>query len=199
MARTADPSRKPALLEQILDYLLDKPLSALTFRTLASALDISTYTLVYQFGTRAELIRDIVGAISSRAGLIQERLASDNSTLDTYFEGLVMSWEWTLLPRNRQLQRLEFEAGMLEALDPAEFTFTRALYQHWHSIGRNALSAFGLSADDAEVESRLLVNTFQGIQYDLLLNRDDAGATAAFDRAMHIHRDRIETLLAAAT
>jgi len=199
MARTVDPSRKPALLQQILDHLLDKPLSSLTFRTLAKALDVSTFTLVYQFGSRADLIREIVQAISSRAVLIQDRLAADNSTLDTYFEGLVISWEWTLQPRNRQLQRLEFEAGMLEALDPEQFTFTRALYEHWQSIGRDALLSFGLSAEDAEVESRLLVNTFHGIQYDLVLNRDEAAATASFELAMRHHRARIEALLAAAS
>lgn len=199
MARTVDPSRKPALLEQILDHLLDKPLSSLTFRTLAKALDVSTFTLVYQFGSRADLIREIVHAISSRAVLIQDRLAADNSTLDTYFEGLVMSWEWTLQPRNRQLQRLEFEAGMLEALDPEQFTFTRALYEHWQSIGRDALLSFGLTSEDAEAESRLVVNTFHGIQYDLVLNRDEAAATASFELAMRHHRSRIEALLAAAS
>lgn len=195
MARTVDPSRKPALLEQILDYLLDKPLSALSFRTLAKGLDVSTFTLVYQFGSRADLIREIVQAISSRAGLIQDRLAADNSTVDTYFEGLVISWEWTLQPRNRQLQRLEFEAGMLEALDPEEFTFTRALYDHWQRIGRDALLSFGLTRDDADIESRLLVNTFHGIQYDLVLNQDEPRATASFERAMQQHRARIESLV----
>jgi AcrR family transcriptional regulator len=169
----------------------------LTFRTLAKALNVSTFTLVYQFGSRADLISEIVKAISSRAGLIQDRLASDSSTIDTYFEGLVISWEWTLQPRNRQLQRLEFEAGMMEALDPVELTFTRALYTHWQTIGRDALLAFGLAPDDADVESRLLVNTFHGIQYDLVLNRDEARATASFERAMQHHRARLESLIAA--
>jgi hypothetical protein len=140
-----------------------------------------------------------VGAISARAVMIQDRLAADNSTLDTYFEGLVISWQWTLEPRNRQLQRLEFEAGMLEALDPEQFTFTRALYEHWHAIGRGALAGFGLSRRDAEIESRLLVNTFHGIQYDLVLNRDEAGATASFEAAMAQHRSRIEQLLPQST
>ena len=131
--------------------------------------------------------------------MIQDRLAADNSTLDTYFEGLVISWQWTLEPRNRQLQRLEFEAGMLEALDPDQFTFTRALYEHWHAIGREALMLFGLSRRDAEIESRLLVNTFHGIQYDLVLNRNERGASASFDAAMAQHRSRVEQLMPQST
>ena len=66
MSRRPDPERKPELVAQILDYLLDKPLSSLTFRTLASGLGVSTFTLVYHFGTRAELLSEIVAAISGR-------------------------------------------------------------------------------------------------------------------------------------
>lgn len=196
MARTPDLSRRPALLEQTLDYLLDKSLADLTFRTLANGLGVSTYTLVYHFGTRAELIQAIVQAISSRVRMIQTRLTTGTVDLDFYIEGLVLSWEWTLEPRNRQLQRLEFEAGLLEALNPSDLTATRSLYAHWQELGRAALVSFGLTEEDALVESRLLVNTFHGIQYDLLLNHDEAHATASFERAVEQHRSRVVALLA---
>lgn len=194
MARTPDPARKPALLEQILDYLLDKPLSAMSFRTLAKGLGVSTYTLVYHFGSRAELLRDIVQAISARTTVIQSRLV-DESSLDIYIEGLLLSWEWAVQPRNRQLQRLEFEAGMLEAVHPDELQITRALYERWMSIGRAALEGLGLSPDDADAETRLIVNTFHGIQYDLVLNNDVPAATGSLERAAAQHRDRVAALM----
>ena len=195
MARTPDLERKPELLAQILEYLLDKSLSSLSFRTLAKALEVSTFTLVYQFGTRAELIREIVHAISARSDVIQDRLEGGAATLDTYFEGLAISWEWTVEPRNRALQRLEFEAGLMESLHPAEHTFARGVYEHWQHIGQAALRSFGMSERDAAIESRLLIDTFQGIQYDLVLNDDEKKATAAFTRAMEHHRARIEAML----
>jgi AcrR family transcriptional regulator len=196
MARTPDPSRKSALLAQTLEYLLDKPLAALSFRTLASALGVSTFTLVYHFGTRAELIHEIVRAIAERATHLESRLV-ENETLDTYIENLELSWEWTLEPRNRQLQRLEFEAAMLEALHPSDYTFGRELHRWWRRIGREALVGFGMGADDAEVESRLLVDTVLGIQYDLVLTQDEARATEAFGRLLRHHRARIESLVGA--
>jgi hypothetical protein len=52
-----------------------------------------------------------------------------------------------------------------------------------------------MSAEDAEIEARLLVNTFYGIQLDLVINQDDERATRAFERAMKLHRERIEELL----
>ena len=196
MSRKPDPERKPALLAQILDYLLDKPLASLTFRTLAKALDVSTFTLVYQFGTRAELIHDIVGAISARQDDIENRLVENPGTLDAYYENLTVSWRWTLDPRNRQLQRLEFEASMLEALDPDTHNFSRGLYDTWLRVGRDALESFGLSPDDAHIEARIMVDAFYGLQYDLVVNNDEKGATAAFDRLIQHHRERVEALAA---
>ena len=196
MARTPDPARKPALLEQTLEYLLDKPLATLSFRTLAAALGVSTFTLVYHFGSRAELIREVLRAISERATFMERRLVED-ATLDTYFENLELSWEWTLDPRNRQLQRLEFEAAMLESLNPDDSTFAREVHGFWQRIGRDALMGFGLSEEDAVVETRLLVDTVLGIQYDYVLNNDEPRAGAAFQRLLETHRARIEQLVSA--
>ena len=194
MSRKPDPERKPALLAQILDHLLDKPLASLTFRTLAKALDVSTFTLVYQFGTRAELINDIVGAISARQVEMEDRLVENPGTLDVYYENLAVSWRWTLDPRNRQLQRLEFEASMLEALDPETHNFSRGLYDTWLRVGREALESFGLSPADARIEARIMVDAFYGLQYDLVVNNDEEVATAAFERLIEHHRERVEAL-----
>ena len=190
-----DLERKPELVANILEYLLDKPLSGLTFRKLAAALGVSTFTLVYHFGTRAEMLRDVVSAISAREAGIHENLVINPASLDAYFDGLERSWEWTLEPRNRQLQRLEFEASMMEALHPEEHTFVRALFARWQQIGYDALVSFGISEVDAEEESRLVVDTFYGVQFDLVVNGDEAKATAAFSRAVALHRHRIEELL----
>lgn len=194
MSRRPDPSRKPELLAQILDYLLDKPLASLTFRTVASALGVSTFTLVYQFGTRAELVSEIVRAISSRQADMEDRLVTSPGTLDAYYDNLAVSWRWTLDPRNRQLQRLEFEASMLEALDPETHNFSRSLYASWLRVGRDSLESFGLTPDDAEIEARIMVDAFYGLQYDLVVNNDDAHATAAFERLVEHHRERVEAL-----
>lgn len=195
MSRRPDPGRKPELLAQILEYLLDKPLASLTFRALANALGVSTYTLVYQFGTRAELVSEIVGAISARQSDIEDRLVTNPGTLDAYYENLAVSWRWTLDPRNRQLQRLEFEASMLEALDPDLHNFSRELYGTWLRVGRDALESFGLSPHDAQIEARIMVDAFYGLQYDLVVNNDAVGATEAFERLVEHHRERVEALV----
>ena len=195
MPRHPDPLRKPQLLGEILDYLLDKSLASVSFRTIAQALGFSTYTLVYHFGTRDQLLSEIVAAVSTRATVIEELMESAPNTLERYFEGLEESWEWTLLPRNRQLQRLEFEAALIEALEPRTHTFSRSLFDTWLRIGRDALTFLGMQPAAAELEARLVVDTFYGIQYDFVLNGDAKPATRAFKEAMRLHRERIEALL----
>jgi len=197
MARRVDPEKKPALLERIIDYLVDKPLSALSFRTLAAALEVSTFTLVYHFGTRAELVRDIIAAIATRRRGFEDVLTLDELTLEQYLTGLRHSFEASLTPRNKALQRLEFEAQMLESLEPTSDAVTRAVHENLQDSGREALEALGLTTEDATVESRLFIDTFYGIQVGLVVNGDDARATAGFRRALDQHRDRILALLPA--
>lgn len=196
MSRKPDPERKAELLVQILDYLVDKPLSKLTFRSLAGALGVSTFTLVYQFGTRAELVADIVSAISSRQAEMEARLAADPEKFHEYYENLRTSWRWTLEPRNRQLQRLDFEASMMEALEPDLYNYSRPLFATWLRVGRESLEAFGLTPEDAAIESRIMVDAFYGLQYDLIITGDEEGATASFNQMVEQHRERVEFLAA---
>ncbi|MEO7123610.1 MAG: TetR/AcrR family transcriptional regulator [Lacisediminihabitans sp.] len=195
MTRKQDPDKKPELLERILNHLLDKPLSALTFRGLAGAVEVSTFTLVYHFGTRAELVREIIQAIATRQRGFDAVLDPETVTLASYFEGLRHTFELTLLPRNRALQRLEFEAQMIESLEPSG-AVTQSSHENLQNRGRDTLISLGLDDADATIESRLLIDTFYGIQVGLVINRDDARATAAFDRAMEQHQQRILTLRA---
>jgi AcrR family transcriptional regulator len=195
MPRQPDPLRKPQLLGEILDYLLDKSLASVSFRTLAQGLGVSTYTLVYHFGSRDQLLSEIVAAVSNRALAVEEQMRDTPDTLDSYFAGFDASWEWTLEPRNRQLQRLEFEASLIEALEPDKHTFTRALFATWQRIGERALTSLGVERKAAALEVRLLVDNFYGIQYDFVLNGEAEVATRAFDEAMRRHRQRIDALL----
>lgn len=190
MTRQPDPDKKPALLEQIVDYLLDKPLSALTFRGLATALGVSPFTLVYHFGTRDELVHDLIDAIATRQRGFEALLAPGELTVDAYCDDLRKTFRLTLLPRNQALQRLEVEAQMLEAAQSVDGV-TRTVHRELQRRGHNALMRLGLSKRDAAIEGRLILDTFYGIQVGLVINRDNRRATEGFERALEQHRERI--------
>jgi AcrR family transcriptional regulator len=193
MSRRPDPERKPQLLEQILDYLIDKPLSALTFRTLADHLGVSTFTLSYHFGTRAELIAEIVRTITTRVVTVENSLEDTTDDLAAWLAALEFSWEWTLDPRNRQLKRLEFEAAMAETLAPDDPSVIRDLMAAWHRIGVTALVKIGMPPAEADLEARLVRDLFDGLQYDLVVTGDVERTTQAFTVLIGRHRQRLET------
>ena len=143
VTRTPDPAKKPALLEQIVDHFLDKSLSTLTFRSLAAALDVSTFTLVYHFGSRNQLVRDIMETIANRERGFETTVEIEAIDLDSYIAALAHTFQITLLPRNRALQRLEFEAQILESL--TEQGTTRAAQERLQELAVRTLIALGLS------------------------------------------------------
>jgi AcrR family transcriptional regulator len=191
MSRTPDPSRKPELLAQILDNLRDKPLSGLSFRTLARALDVSTFTLVYQFGTRAELLSDIVQAITEAERTYDQIPDGEPEDLDTHIEQVLQSFRWHLSDEVHHLQRLEMEAAMIEALEPNNHTFTRTVFSSWIDETTGILLRFGLDQHFAEVESRVLNAMFYGFQYDVLVNNEWELSAEAFEYAVEAYRVRV--------
>jgi AcrR family transcriptional regulator len=195
VTRTSDPAKKPALLEQILDYLIDKPLSALTFRGLATALGTSSFTLVYHFGTRDDLVRDLIGAIATRQRGFETVFDPATVTVSSYLDGLRQTFELNLLPRNRAMQRLEFEAQMLEAVS-RDHDFTKVAHAELVSRARDTLVALGLEPTDADTEAQLLLDTFYGIQVGLVVSDDIPRAKAAFTRALQQHERQITPMLA---
>lgn len=195
MTRQPDPAKKPALLEQIVDYLVDKPLSALTFRGVAKELDVSAFTLVYHFGTRDELVRDIIEAIATRQRGFETVFDPKTVTVESYLAGLRKTFDQSLEPRNLALQRLEFEAEMLEVLSP-EHDLTRSAHDDLQARARDTLVALGLNPADAGVEAQLLLDTFYGIQVGLVRSGDPVRATAAFERALEYHSRAIAPFLA---
>ena len=194
MPRSADSARKPALVAQILDYLVDKPISALTFRSVAEALGVSTYTLVYHFGTRAQLIEAVVAAIVERQHRTSEEFPAP-ATIDEQVAVIRASIEWTCRPENVVLLRLEFEAALIEVLDTSGASATRRIYAFWAEECTQLLIGFGVSPADAELEARLLTNLFYGFQYDLVVNRDCDRARAAFEQAVVNYHARIAELI----
>jgi AcrR family transcriptional regulator len=196
VTRQADPSKKPALLELIVDYLVDKPLAALTFRGLAAGVNVSSFTLVYHFGTRDELVREIIAAIAKRQRGFETVFDPATVTVDSYFLGLRKTFDFTLELRNRALQRLEFEAQMLEAVAP-DHAATRVAHEELHARARETLVSLGLEPNDAAVEAQLIIDTFYGIQVGLLVSGDVERASAAFDRALKYHRESVLPLTSA--
>jgi len=194
MPRPHDPSRKPALLAEIVDHLLDKSLATLSFRTIATALGVSTYSLVYHFGNRETLMCEIVAAITAQRDVTMFELATEAGDFDEHLKNIRQLWRLSLSPRAQSLLRLEFEAAILESREPGR-TSTAAGYNRWYAARVHALERMGIAAADAALEARVFVNSLYGVQYDVLVVGNVALATAAFECVLAGYEERIRTLL----
>ncbi|WP_051427698.1 TetR/AcrR family transcriptional regulator [Arthrobacter sp. H20] len=178
MARPPNPERKRELLDQILDYLLDKTFAGLSFRTLADGLGISSYVLVYHFGNREELVNQIVTHIEKRQDSIK---LPDPRELgrEAFRDWSLASWGWGLIERNRQLQRLEFEASLHDAVHDTPRESAVAKFEYWHGFIRDWLVAQGVSTGRADTAARVHISGIYGLQYDFVVNRDREAVEAA--------------------
>jgi AcrR family transcriptional regulator len=185
MARPQRPERKAELLEQILDYLQDKTLAQLSFRTLAEGLGISSYVLVYHFGNREQLVNEIVASIEGRLDDLKDADVTQWTRAD-FATWIHEAWNWTMHERNRQLQRLEFEAAMQDLTKPHPRLSARRNFALWEERTCRWLVTQGVDVEDAATDARLFTATLYGLEYDHVINDDTDGASEAFEELMRV-------------
>ncbi|GAA4671433.1 TetR/AcrR family transcriptional regulator [Frondihabitans cladoniiphilus] len=193
MPRKPDPTRKPELLGQILDHLTGRTLATVSFRTLAEALGVSTYVFVYHFGNRAQLVQEIVRAVVARQDQV---LALDPTGLDAdeWQQFLESAWAEVSSDHNRQLQRLEFEAAMLEMVDGDATGIARSAVTRWRRVTVAWALAQGLDPDRANLEATLFADAVYGLQYDALATGDTERVARAFALQSATFTERVSTM-----
>ncbi|WP_299166964.1 TetR/AcrR family transcriptional regulator [uncultured Arthrobacter sp.] len=185
MGRPPKPERKNELLDQIVDYLLDKTFATLSFRTLADGLGISSYVLVYHFGNREELINEIVRHIEARHDALKPA-NPEKFTREDFRSWIVDSWNWLLVDRNRNLQRLEFEASVQDVVSPTPRASAVRKFVYWQSFTAEWLVSQGIERRQADPFARLFISSLYGLQYDYVLNQD----RTAVEEALELLLDR---------
>jgi AcrR family transcriptional regulator len=180
VARKANPNRRIVLLDGITEALYTRPIGEISFRTLAESLGVSTYTLVYHFGTREELLQAILQSITDQQNVALELTGADLKTIDELVAHLEHAFQVMANPENRQLQRIEIEAAMLGVMSPDLLPDARRTFDSWLQVLRSGLVTIGLDEETAEKGARMLVDGMYGIKYDLVLTADVDRATVAF-------------------
>lgn len=196
MARPTRDERKAELLAAILDYLMDKTLAELTFRSLAEGLGMSAYVLVYHFGSRDQLINDIVVSIESRLDRMRNTDVRDIDRA-AWREFLLDSWQWTMAQRNRHLTRLEFEATAQDIVAAEPRGPSQEHFRMLHHKTRDWLMVQGIPEEFADTDARLFTSTFYGLQFDFVVMNEPEAATKAFELMLTVFFNNLETRLAA--
>jgi AcrR family transcriptional regulator len=168
--RRPDPKRREALVEAVAGYVLQHGVADLSLRPVADALGVSTYSLVYHFGSKDGLIAAVVAHIEERQRAMAAGWAEETQPVAP---GAVMRryWhEWCLPEALAPYHRLFYEVYVLSLREPERFPgfLERGGAEPWLAYTRAVALRAGLTDAEADVVAWLMATTVAGALLALL-------------------------------
>lgn len=105
MGRPVNLQRRGELLGAAVDYVIEHGLGGLSLRPLAAALGTEASVLLHHFGSKEELLVQILNGVRDRLRQVRRRSSPQEGA-----GGLQAVWDWASDPRHEALFRLFFEA-----------------------------------------------------------------------------------------
>ena len=191
MGRPKALDRKQQLLEEILEYLRTRTLASVTFRTLADALGVSSYVLVYQFGNREALINDIVREVDYRVMFndLPEVMEQD---FEVFEENTSRTLRQLMTEENRHLLRLQMESATMDVVAENPKNALSTYNRLWTDLVITYLTGVGLKKKAATSIARGFVSEVTGIRFDFVLNGDEDVAAEEIEFALKSFRTALE-------
>jgi AcrR family transcriptional regulator len=173
----AKPDAKAALLDRCVAYLMRCGFSDASLREIAAGAGTSHRMLLYHFGSREQLLADVVGRIEAGQ---RDALAEVFARTDDLAE--VGRWFWRRVsdPALAPAERLFFEVyshALYERSWTAEFR--ASVIAAWVAPITELLVRHGYPAPEAARRARLAVAATRGLLLDLLLTGDRQAVDAA--------------------
>ncbi|WP_181064363.1 TetR/AcrR family transcriptional regulator [Pseudoclavibacter sp. AY1F1] len=174
-------ARRPELLTQATEHLLEHGVAAFSLRPVAKALGVTHATLLRHFTSKEQLLVEV--AELARAEL-QEKLQADPDLQAASGAEEVVRATWRILRTPREVRRI---AVLLELANahPADETQRRSiaseLIADWIAEMQEVLIADGYSKEQSVSIGTLLVGLAHGLQIDLAITGDTERIDAAFE------------------
>jgi AcrR family transcriptional regulator len=156
MARPVNPTRRAEVLDAAAAYVLAHGLAGLSLRPLAKTLGTSPRMLLYDFGSKEQLVNEVLAEIRRR----EERL------LDADVHSLDEVWRWIAAPEREAFLRLFFEVYVAAMKRGEASPFVR----EWVDF---------LTSRVDETTATLLIAVVRGLLLDRLATGDTKRTDAA--------------------
>lgn len=169
--------RRAELLDACYAYVLEHGLTDLTLRPLAAATGTSPRVLLYLFGSKDDLVRELL------ARARHEQMTMMASALDARasgFEALVdRLWTFLTAPRQRPAVRLTYEAFLLSlSHNPGPWTgYAAESVRDW--LGLLVDAQPDTPREEASVRATRALALMRGLLLDLLASDDHERVEAA--------------------
>jgi len=189
MARTADPARREDLLIAALEYVEAHGVGDLSLRPLGKAIGASPRTLLYHFGSKEELLGEIMRARRSRQREQFGRILRG--------EGAPMAdacreiWNAMSSPEGLAAFKRSLETYVFALNAPEKYrNFLETTVEDWLGFRADARRDEGYSPADSRAIGTIVVAGFRGFLLDLCATGD----YARVNRAVELWIDSIESL-----
>ncbi|MGA2980848.1 MAG: TetR/AcrR family transcriptional regulator [Terriglobales bacterium] len=189
MARPPNPGIRERLRNRAVDYVLSHGVGDLALRPLAKALKTSARMLVYHFGSREGLMREILAGVREREDERIQAWFQAGRKPRTLSEFLSWLWRWMSAPRTRPAVRLLFELYALALRNPRDYPgVLEAPLAYWQKLTKKA----GLRSEFEAAEATLLLAATRGLLLDLCATGDRARVGRAMQLLAHFVEPRYE-------
>ncbi|MBU9765676.1 TetR/AcrR family transcriptional regulator [Mycobacterium sp. TNTM28] len=176
MARTADPGKREALLNDVVDYLEQHGIGEMSLAPMAQALGTSKRMLLYYFGDRAELLAQALEASRPQLG---EMFAGVTST-DEFVAAARTLWRELTRGGERRNVRLLLQVLSLAITDPQTYgAAAQTSVEVMIDPIAATLTQLGYGVDDARARATLVVSGLRGLFQDSLVTEDRSRVDAA--------------------
>jgi len=191
MARPPNPDIRARLRDQAVDFVLSHGLQDLALRPLAKALKTNARMLVYHFGSREGLMRQILTGLREREDARIQAWFQTGEKPRTLPEFLRWYWKRVSVPRGRPAIRIIFELYALALRSPQDYPgVLEDPLVYWQKLAKQA----GISSKLDVVQATLLLATTRGLLLDLCATGDRARVA----RAMELLAQLIESRMTSA-
>lgn len=174
------------LLQATIAHLAEQGVSTLTLRGLAEAIGTSHRMLIYHFGSKEELLVEVVRAVEQR-----QREALSALELDPSLSPLDMMrrfWDRVADPKLWPYERLFFELyGQALQDRPGTTALLNGIIDTWLEPLMALGVQQGLRREEARGNARLLLAVTRGLLLDLLATGDRAAVDAALERFVALY------------
>lgn len=170
--------RRPEMLAASVEYILEHGVSDLSLRPMAKALGVTHATLLRHFGSKHDLIAEVVSTI--REGVLQARGRRAIDNPPPLAATMWASWKRLCQPPERRQFALLFELVALNDRDPGRFgELTPLIITDFLGPMEAAMRARGLSRRDARNLATGFLAQVRGLQLDLAVSGDQRRVDAA--------------------
>jgi AcrR family transcriptional regulator len=187
MARPPNPRIREKLRNQAVDYVLSHGVGELSLRPLAKALNTNARMLVYHFGSREGLMREILAGAREREDKNIRAWFRARKKSRTLSEFLRWLWQRMSAPSRQDQLHLLFELYALALRNPRDYPgVLEAPFHYWQKFTKQA----GVLSKSNAAEATLLLAATRGLLLDLCATGERARVNCAMQLLVQLIESR---------